>query len=260
MLLPGSADIDIERALERYREHGFASLGRVFSEAWLASLRERADDIMQGRVVHDGMFFQHDAATGRYEDLTHGEGWVGPSLAYRKIEKLERDDRFRAHIENPLFERIARAVIPGAIAIYRAVLFNKAKEGSSEIPWHQDAGRFWGLDRDPELQIWTALDDAPLGAGCVELLPGTHHAGRATPLGGVVPRALLDRSDVESRAVPAPAVAGEVLLVHNHVWHRSGPNTSGKPRRALTICYMSADTRCLRTRRAPRSFVRVFGS
>lgn len=142
MLLPGSADIDIERALERYREHGFASLGRVFSEAWLASLRERADDIMQGRVVHDGMFFQHDAATGRYEDLTHGEGWVGPSLAYRKIEKLERDDRFRAHIENPLFERIARAVIPGAIAIYRAVLFNKAKEGSSEIPWHQDAGRF----------------------------------------------------------------------------------------------------------------------
>ena len=26
----------------------------------------------------------------------------------------------------------------------------------------QDGGRLWGLSRDPELQIWTALDDAPL--------------------------------------------------------------------------------------------------
>ena len=258
MFLPGALTIDTERALARYRAEGVASLGPIFDEAWLASLRERADDLMLGRVVHEGLFFQHDAQSGRYEDLTHGEGYIGPSLAYRKLEKLEKDERFLDLIENPLFERIARAVIPGDIAIYRAVLFNKAAGGSSAIPWHQDAGRFWGLDEDPILQLWTALDDAPRSAGCVSYVPGTHLEGRATPLGGVVPSAFVDRGQAESREVHVPAVAGEVLLIHNHVWHRSGPNTSERPRRAVTICYMSARTRCLRTKRAPRSFVRVF--
>jgi hypothetical protein len=258
MFLPGARNIDIGPALARYEAEGVASIGPIFDEAWLASLRERADDLMLGRVVHEGLFFQHDASSGRYEDLTHGEGYVGPSLAYRKLEKLEKDDRFLAHIQNALFERIARAVIPGDVAIYRAVLFNKAAGGSSAIPWHQDAGRFWGLDRDPVLQVWTALDDAPKDAGCVSYVPGTHRGGRATPLGGVVPAALVDRDDAVSREVHVPAVAGEVLLIHNHVWHRSGPNTSSQPRRAVTICYMSAETRCLRTKRAPRSFVRVF--
>ena len=138
----------------------------------LEALRARADDIMMGRVVYEGLFFQHDSGTGRYEDLEFGRGWVGPSLSYRKIEKLERDPVFRAWLENPLLERVVRAVVGDDVAIYRATLFNKSAEGGTELPWHQDGGSFWGLDRDPELQIWTALDDAPVEAGCVEVLDG----------------------------------------------------------------------------------------
>ncbi|MBL8718551.1 MAG: phytanoyl-CoA dioxygenase, partial [Myxococcales bacterium] len=44
---------------------------------------------MLGEVVIPGLFFQHDAASGRYEDLELGRGFIGPSLDYRKIEKLE---------------------------------------------------------------------------------------------------------------------------------------------------------------------------
>ncbi len=260
IFLEGAEKIDLAAAVEQWRTHGYARLGRVFDEAWLAALRERADDIMLGRVVHEGMFFQHDAPSGRYEDLAYGQGWVGPSLAYRKLEKLERDERYLAHLSNPLFERITRSVIPGEVAIYRATMFSKAKEGSSALPWHQDGGSYWGLDRDPELQIWTALDDAPLDGGCVEVLPGSHAAGLATPLGGVIPANVLATRDAEARAVPLPARAGEVFLIHNYLWHRSGANRSGRARRAFTVCYMSAATRCLRRKRAPRSFVRVFGS
>jgi phytanoyl-CoA hydroxylase len=245
-------------AIEHYREHGWARLGRLVDEATLAGLRERADDLMLGRVRIDGLFFQHDAASGKYEDLEHGLGWVGPSLAYRKLEKLERDERFRALIEHDAFERIARAVIEGPVAIYRAVLFAKAASGSSPLPWHQDGGRFWGLDRDPTLQIWTALDDAGPTAGCVEVVPGSHLAGLATPLGGVVPDDVIARADAERRVIQLPAKAGDVMLLHNHVWHRSGANRSGSPRRAFTVCYMTAATRCLRKKRAPREFVRVF--
>ena len=107
------------------------------------------------------------------------------------------------------------------------------------------------------LQIWTALDDAPLVAGCVEVLPGTHAQGLATPLGGVVPKNHLAARGTAD-AVALPARAGDVLLLHNHVWHRSAPNRTGSARRALSVCYMSAATKCVRKKRAPRTFVRVF--
>ena len=46
-----------------------------------------------------------------------------------------------------LFERVARSLIEGEVAIYRACLMTKAKEGGTELLWHQDGGRFWGIDR-----------------------------------------------------------------------------------------------------------------
>src|SRR5262249_20207668 len=146
------------------------------------------DAIMLGEVVYPGLFFQADTDSGRYDDLAYGLGWQGPSLAYRKVEKLEMDPLFRAWLEHPVFERVARAVYgDGPLAIYRALLMTKGEKGGTYLPWHQDGGRFWGLDRDPELQVWTALDDAPAEAGCVEVVPGSHAAGLVTPLGGVVP-------------------------------------------------------------------------
>ncbi len=245
-------------ALTHYREHGWARLGRLADDATLAALRQRADDIMMGRVVHEGLFFQHDSGTGRYDDLEFGRGWVGPSPSYRKIEKLERDPLFRAWLESPLLAPVVHAVVGPEVAIYRATLFTKSAAGGTELPWHQDGGSFWGLDRDPELQIWTALDDAPVAAGCVEVWDGSHKAGLATPLGGSIPRDVVDRCGAEALAQPIPAVAGEVLLLHNHLWHRSGTNATGRPRRGFTVAYMPASTQCARKRREKRTFTRVF--
>jgi hypothetical protein len=258
LLLPGAAEIDLEAPLAAYAAEGYARLGRVLSDEALSALRERADDLMLGRVTYPGLFYQRDTETGRYDDLEYGKGWQGPSLNYRKLEKLEKDPLFRALIEAPLFARIARAVIGEQVSLYRAVLFNKAAHGGTVLPWHQDGGSLWGLDRDPVLQVWVAIDDAPAEAGCVEMLPKSHLGGLATPLGGLVPAAMAAACGAEARAVPVPARAGEALLIHNMVWHRSGVNTTDLPRRAFTACYMSAETRCVRKKKAPRTFTRVF--
>lgn len=252
--------IDPERlrvALERYEADGYAELGPLVDAGTIDALRARVDAIMLGEIRHEGLFFQHDSASGRYEDAPIGLGWQGPSLAYRKLEKLERDPLFRAYLEAEPFEQIVRARIEGDVVLYRAIVMNKHAGGGSDLPWHQDGGTFWGLDRDPDLQIWTALDDAPLDGGCLEIVPGTHRGGLATPLGGVIPEAMVQAA--EARRVRVPAKAGDVVLIHNHVWHRSGRTFTGKPRRAFSVCYMSAATRCLRKKRAPREFVRVFG-
>jgi phytanoyl-CoA hydroxylase len=249
---------EVAPALAELAAHGYARLGRVLSDAGLAALGARVDDLMNARVRHEGMFFQHDSPSGRYEDLTFGAGWQGPSLDYRKIEKLELDPLFRELIGNALYEKIARAAIDGPIALYRAVLFTKSARGGTELPWHQDGGAFWGVDRPPLLQIWVALDDCPADGGCVEVLPESHRGGLATPEGGVVGAELLRAADAERRALPLPARAGEVLLIHNHVWHRSRVNTTGRRRSALSVCLMSAATRCRRRKRAPRQFLRLF--
>ncbi len=257
MLRAGAEALPLHEPLAHFAEHGYARLGPVASEEELELLRRRADEIMLGQVVYPGMFFQHDSPTGGYGEVPRGRGYTGPSLSYRKIEKLERDPLYRSYLENELFGRIARAVIGPEIALCRAVLFTKSAEGGTELPWHQDGGSFWGLSRDPELQIWTALDDAPEESGCLQLVPKSHAKGLATPLGGVIPDDVVARNPDAAGAILVPARAGESVLIHNHLWHRSGRNRTGKARRALTVCLMDAATRCTR-RRSPRSFLRLF--
>ncbi len=250
--------MDVEAVLAEYRAQGFARLGPVLDEPTLSALRARADAIMLGEVVIPGLFFQHDAASGRYEDLELGRGFVGPSLDYRKIEKLELDPLFRGVITHPTIEPLVRRWIGEDVVLYRSILMTKGRDGGTFLPFHQDGGNFWGVDRDPDLQIWFALDDAPVEAGCVEIVPGSHVDGLATPLGGVIPANILRAGDAEARVIPVPARAGEAILIHNHVWHRSGQNRSGHPRRGFSVCYMPASTRCVRKKRAPRQFFRVF--
>lgn len=257
------SDAEIDRAIATWRDQGLARLPAVLDEEALGVLRARFDDLVAGRQPDPGLFFQPDSGTGRYQDLQFGSGWVGPpgspgAPAYRKVERLERDPLFWAWITHPLCARIVGRVIPGAASIYRATVFSKAARIGSDLPWHQDGGRFWGLDRDPALQLWTALDPAPAEAGCLEFLPGSQAWGMASPLGGVVPEEAVAARQAEQGAVSLPAEAGDLVLVHNLCWHRSGPNRSEAPRRALTVCYMPAETRCLRRKRAPREFVRVF--
>lgn len=260
LLLPRTRGLDLSEPLAHFETEGYARLGDVLTLAGRRLLTERADALMRGDLSYPGLFFQHDSPTGRYEDLAFGEGWVGPSQRYRKLEKLEFDPLFAAWINNSLFARIARAVLGSDVALYRAVLWNKAAQAGMELPWHQDDGRFWGIDRSPCLQIWTGLDDAPVDAGCVEVLPGSHLQGLATPQGGTVPADVRAAVDAERRALPLPTRAGEALLIHNHVWHRSGGNRTPLPRRAIGISYITAGTRCLRRRRAPREFARVFAT
>ncbi len=250
-----AAAADLAPALARLAGDGWAPLGRVLSDEGVATLRRRADDLMLGRVRPGGLFYQHDSPSGAYGDLELGKGWVGPSPAYRKIEKLELDEVMWRFIVNPLYVRVARAIVGYDVALYRAMLMNKAAGGGTELPWHQDGGLFWGLDRDPVLSIWTALDDATRASGAMQVVPGSHRAGLVRPMGGNVPRERVDAA----AAVWVEARAGEAILLHNHVWHRSGRNATAAPRRALSFCYLDGETRCMRKKHAPRRFARVAG-
>ena len=259
MLRPTTTELDLTAALSHFAEQGYARLGPVLSEEGAQRLAARAAELMESDAPFPGLFYQHDSATGLYEDLVFNAGWVGPSARYRKLERLELDPLFLSFIANPLFERLTGALLGPRVALYRTVLWNKAPGGGMAVPWHQDDGKFWGLDRPPRVQVWTALDDASVEAGCLEVVPGSHKPGLASAEGGTISDERLKQGEADRASVRLPARRGESILVHNHLWHRTGRNHTALPRRAVSISFLDDATRCSRRRRAPRQFMPLFG-
>ena len=59
---------------------------------------------------------------------------------------------------------------------------------------------------------------------------------------GFLTEAQVEDLTEEFEAEPLTLEAGEVLLLHNHLPHRSGVNSTDIARRAFSVCYMDAGT------------------
>ncbi|MBA2609240.1 MAG: phytanoyl-CoA dioxygenase family protein [Actinobacteria bacterium] len=117
--------------------------------------------------------------------------------------------------------------------LYKEKINYKLPGGAGYAP-HQDAPAY------PFVQVhvscMVAVDDATTDNGCLEVASGLHH--EVLPLDDVGcvradVAATLDWTHVEVRA-------GQTLWFHSRTPHRSGPNNSQVPRRALYPTYNAA--------------------
>ncbi len=228
---------------DQFEKDGYVRLGRLLSDEELSALCARIDDLMLGNVVVEGIAFQLDGDTGSYENL--GRNTVGAprrTLAYRRIDELHREPLFLTYMQHPLFREITRHHIGENVSVFRSMFMNKPANRGTELPWHQDVGAGWGIASNPTTTVWTALDDATVATGCMQIVPGSqklgilnegHYASEEDQATHCSPDKIID---LEVRA-------GEAVLIHNWMLHRSGVNTTGKPRRAFSIAYMDAATR-----------------
>lgn len=228
----------------QYDEQGWVRLGVVLDATELATLQQRIDAIMLGQVHYPELRFQLDTG-GAYEDLPDPDArGAGATLVYRKLQGLEADPLIRGVIQRPIFRNICGRHYGdhASISIFRAMMMNKPAQQGTHLPWHQDGGDVWKLDRDPLVTTWIALDDATRANGCVEVIPGTHRLGLLSTNGSTVQPADVERYCPEEAVVPLELKAGEGLLLHNWLIHRSGINHTNAPRRALSACYMDGRT------------------
>lgn len=239
-----------------WEENGYLRLGQVASAAQLAAMQARIDEIMLGHVVYPGMFFQVDTETGQYGDLGWQRGYQGPTLNYRKIQDLERDPVFLGYMQHPRFRALTRELIGEEISVFRAMFMNKPALRGTLLPYHQDGGSQWGLDREHFFTVWTALDQATVENGCMQVIPGSHRAGLFSERGHTITPEQEARYCRDEDSLYLEAEAGEALLLHNYLLHRSGVNTIERPRRAFSVVYMDAATRRLKDGSA---FPMVFG-
>jgi hypothetical protein len=246
-----------DREWAQFERDGYLRLGQVATDDELRAMQARIDDIMLGRVRYDGLYFQLDSETGAYGDVGPGGEWAGPTLNYRKIELFGRDELFLRYMQRPLFREITRRVYGENVSIYRAMFMNKPANRGTVLPYHQDAGTQWRLDRDPLITVWTALDDSTIANGCMQVIPGSHRLGLFSEHGHTITAEQEAQYARDEDAVYLEAKAGEAILLNNLMLHRSGVNTLDGPRRAFSVCYMHADTRSTinpETRRFPVIF------
>lgn len=245
---------------EAFEAQGYLHLGNVMADGELAALQQRIDEIMMGTasIDYDRVMMQldsdpaHDGQPG-----PQSKGHKIPTLAYRKIQDLEWDDRFRAFLQKPMFREICEQVYGKGTPVdcFRAMFMNKPAREGTPLVWHQD--RWTDLTMDPQITIWTALDPTSVENGCVKIIPGSHRE-LINPEHG---SGFLTDEHIEtivSQCEPVDLIleAGDSVLLHNWMLHSSGVNETDIARRAFSVCYMHGATRSLRG----KTFTRVFGN
>jgi len=251
-------------------------LEKTLSDEELQKLLQRIEDIMLGKIQYnDKLLMQLDLNSDNKNDYfkndvaTKGQttGFKGPTLNYRKIGEancgLECDDLFLSFMKKPIFKSICKRVYGNhaSISIYRSMVFNKPainnndnpnengndkKGGGTPLPWHQDGGNWWALDRDPLIFVWTALYPSTLQSGCVKVIKKSHLLGILSQTGH-----MLSENDVkkycsnEDNIDYLIAQPGETYLVHNWMIHCSETNKTSLPRWAFSANFIDGRTRVL---------------
>jgi len=238
-----------EQQWQQYSRDGFLHLGKILEPEELEVLRQRADDLAMGTVWNPDVQMQLDTG-GVYEELPAATpGFESGTRLYRKIQGLETDEHFSRLVRHPLCLEICAHEYGAhaAISIFRAMVMNKPAGQGTVLPWHQDGGTVWALDRDPLVTVWVALDSATQANGCLEVIPESHRLGLLSTFGSTVRPEDVERHCPPERVQPLEVAEGHAVLLHNWLIHRSGVNPTSIPRRAFTVCYMDGRTQSILT-------------
>lgn len=147
------------------------------------------------------------------------------------------------------------------IRLFHLSVWPKSPGDGAFVSWHQDA-TYFALEPALQVTAWVALTDAPVEAGCMEAIPGSHRWGQLHHRESEAAGNLLSRGQTVSREIEArtsvfmPVAAGQMSLHHTHLVHRSGPNRSADRRIGLGISYIPTHVRCRAATRLSAMLVR----
>ena len=128
----------------------------------------------------------------------------------------------------------AASALLGEPAVLYKEKINHKLPGGAGYSAHQDAPAYPLLANHVSAMV--AIDDADAGNGGLEVVSGCFDRVLAMDDRGCVDRSV--EASLEWEPVPVPA--GATLWFHSRTPHRSGPNRSPRPRRALYPTYNAA--------------------
>jgi phytanoyl-CoA hydroxylase len=197
--------MDIEQIQQDFREDGFAVIRGYLSPTELAELRDRADGFIRAARNHK-----------RYPGTR---------------KRLDKDDPwFRRQLDSGRHVALIEQLLEGPLEPATAACFDRIPGDAAGIEPHIDA---IGHGR-PGATMWVALDQADRDNGCLYYVKGSHRT--ASPGKGKQAGFSPDTPGATAVEVaPGDAVIHSSLIVH---W--SGPNSTSRPRRAVSYFYWAA--------------------
>jgi ectoine hydroxylase-related dioxygenase (phytanoyl-CoA dioxygenase family) len=208
------------------------------------------------RFRDEGCFVVESALTpadletlrGECQRLTEERDREMTRLGVDSLDLCHRGRRyfFHAYESSPAVRRflhsdtmvdIARAAMGDTIYLFNEQYVVKAAERGMTFSWHQDSG-FIPYPHPPYLTCWIALDDVSESNGTAYLLPysraGTrdlveHHRDEETH--DLIGYAGDDPGD------PVVVPVGSIVAFSSTLFHRTGANTSHRPRRVYIAQY-----------------------
>jgi phytanoyl-CoA hydroxylase len=162
-------------------------------------------------------------------------------LARGMVEHDQRLGLVASHPDLQSFLRRAMADVP--VLVHNMVRAKPPPMGR-EKPWHQDLTHFSVDPAATVVSAWFALDDAPIEAGCLHFVPGTHLLG---PVGHVYDRdyQIPDSRVARHGQVAAPVRRGGCVLLNALVHHGSPPNLATGRRLALQLTFKPEQARMI---------------
>ncbi len=215
--------------VESFRAHGYLSIPRIST----------ADEVGWLRSVYEEILADRRALAVRF-DGAGVDGFEGEITQVFLPERQSPKLLETAYLANG--KRLAAELlgVPDDAALFGGVmLIYKPAGAGRDVPWHQDEVYWsWPAERCHSLSVWMPLDDVNVESGCMQFLPGSQRMDvlryRQPP--GHVPLVLDEPVDLAA-AVACPIPAGGATFHHCRTLHHTGPNTSDRPRRALTAIF-----------------------
>ena len=153
------------------------------------------------------------------------------------------------HDLDPVFDEFSHSSRLAAVAqsigmkqekILQSMYIFKQPRIGGEVTSHVDHTYLW-TDPQSVIGFWFAIDDATTQNGCMWALPGGHrlpvkYRNRLTEDRKSTYNEVFDSTPYPTEGlVPLEAARGTLILLNGTLPHRSGPNTSDKPRHAYTL-------------------------
>jgi len=157
---------------------------------------------------------------------------AGPAIA-RSEDLIPHHDGLRALITEGLLLAQVSALFAEPGVLFKEKVNYKHPGGGGFAP-HQDATAYRFVDH--HISCMVPLDPATVASGCLYVAPGYQQGRMPTDARGCVAADFAAGLDWR----PVEVFPGDLLWFDSYTPHKSGTNTSDRPRRALYLTYNAA--------------------
>jgi phytanoyl-CoA hydroxylase len=236
---------------EQYEADGYVVVPKVLGEPEIARILARARAIAHGE-------YPPAARSSVMRDIHFAKGLLpmpdDPERALWKIMNADRFDPVLAEtMHSPgLLDAVSGLLGDDLLAFLFMLIYKPPQVPDSVHPFHQDGLYFQFEPHDLVVGAWVPLDPVSDDNGTLCVVPGTHRL----PITGheVIPgvnagafgaKGVEGSADMLAKAVTLELAAGDCVLFHPHLYHRTGGNRTDGHRRVLTLHFASARCRSL---------------